>query len=109
MEWAVIGVIVFFALFILFWLTFGLLGFLLTLLIAGLIGALADAIVPGRLPLGWLGAVLAGLLGGWLGTAVLGPIGPRLFGVEIVPTFIGTVVLAFAWELIGRLRERQGA
>lgn len=37
-----------------------LIGVLLTLIVAGLIGALADAIVPGDMPFGFFGAILAG-------------------------------------------------
>src|SRR5687768_3448616 len=45
---------------------------LLMLAIAGIVGWLADAVVPGRLPWGWLGAILAGLVGSWLGVVLLG-------------------------------------
>jgi uncharacterized membrane protein YeaQ/YmgE (transglycosylase-associated protein family) len=54
---------------------FNLLGVLLMLVVAGLVGVLADAIVPGRLPWGFLGAILAGLVGSWLGVALFGEIG----------------------------------
>ena len=62
------------------WLAFGLIGLLLHLFMAGLVGALADAIVPGRLPWGWLGAILAGLAGSWLGVLLIGHRGPVLGG-----------------------------
>src|SRR2546423_5426125 len=84
------------------WLTFSLLHLLMTLAMAGLVGWLADLAVPGQLPYGWLGAVVAGLLGGWLGALVLGSFGPALFGVQVLPTFIGAVVLVAAVELLGK-------
>jgi uncharacterized membrane protein YeaQ/YmgE (transglycosylase-associated protein family) len=79
-------------------------GLLLTLLVAGLVGWAADLVVPGRLPGGWLGAVLSGLIGGFIGTwlfAVLGVHDPgfRLFGVDLIPAFVGAVVIAVALQL----------
>src|SRR6266496_1275523 len=81
------------------WLAVSAVGFLLTLLVAGLVGWAADAIVPGRLPGGWLGAILAGIIGGFLGTLVLGHIGPTIAGVNLIPAFIGAAAIAVAAEL----------
>jgi uncharacterized membrane protein YeaQ/YmgE (transglycosylase-associated protein family) len=82
------------------WFTFTLIGFLLTLAVAGLVGWAADAVVPGRLPGGWLGAVLAGIIGGFIGTLLLGRIGPTIFDVNIIPAFIGAAVIAVVAELV---------
>lgn len=84
--------------------TFKLLGLLLLLLMAGLIGALADAVVPGRLPGGWLGATLAGLAGSWLGVLMLGRLGPSLFGIRVIPAFLGAIAIAFLVELLAGRR-----
>ena len=81
------------------WLTLTVAGFLLTLLVAGLVGWAADAVIPGRLPGGWLGAILAGSIGGFLGTLVMGHIGPTIAGVNLIPAFIGAAVIAVAAEL----------
>src|SRR3954465_6500337 len=88
------------------WLTFTLIGFLLTLFVAGLVGWAADAVVPGRLPGGWLGAVLAGIIGGFIGTLALGRIGPTIFDINIIPAFIGAAVIAVVAELAGGSRSR---
>lgn len=85
---------------VLFFITANVLGVILTLFIAGLVGALADAVVPGRLPWGWLGAILAGLVGGWIGTAIMGNVGPVIAGVAILPAFIGAMILAFIVSLV---------
>ncbi|HYU19358.1 MAG TPA: hypothetical protein VEQ11_11760, partial [Chloroflexota bacterium] len=82
-------------------------GLMLTLFVAGLIGWAADAVVPGRLPGGWLGAVLAGVVGGFIGHLVLGNFGPALFGVRIIPAFVGAVLIAVAAELVTSSRSRQ--
>lgn len=90
------------SIFVLFWFTFNLIPLLLMLLMAGFVGWLADRVVPGELPWGWLGAIFAGLLGGWLGTWVLGPLGPELFGIRIIPAFLGAAVLAFVAQFVGK-------
>src|SRR5262249_12455144 len=81
------------------WLTFSLIGFLLTLVVAGLVGWAAAAVVPGRLPRGWLGAVMAGLVVGFIGTMRLGRIGPTTLGINVIPAFIGAAIIAVAAEL----------
>jgi uncharacterized membrane protein YeaQ/YmgE (transglycosylase-associated protein family) len=88
------------------WMTFTIVGFLLTLFVAGLVGWAADAVVPGRLPGGWLGAVLAGIIGGFLGTLMLGRIGPTIFDINIIPAFIGAAVIAVVAELTVGSRSR---
>ena len=88
----------------LIWLSGTLIGLALHLLMAGLVGWLADTVVPGQLPWGWVGAILAGLIGSWLGVRLLGHLGPELFGIAIIPGFVGAVVLAFAASLISRTR-----
>jgi uncharacterized membrane protein YeaQ/YmgE (transglycosylase-associated protein family) len=91
----------------LIWLSFGVLALVLHLFMAGLVGALADAVVPGRLPWGWLGAVLAGLVGSWLGNRLIGELGPSLFGIALLPGFVGAVILAFGLLAIGKLQARR--
>ena len=91
------------------WMTFTIVGFLLTLVVAGLVGWAADAVVPGQLPGGWLGAVLAGVIGGFLGTLLLGKIGPTIFDINIIPAFIGAAVIAVVAELMMGSRSRSRA
>ena len=88
------------------WLTFTLVGFLMTIVVAGLVGWAADAVVPGRLPGGWLGAVLAGIVGGFMGTLLLGKVGPTIFSINLIPAFIGAAVIAVAAELAVGSRSR---
>lgn len=86
------------------WLTASLLTLGLHLLMAGVVGALADSVVPGKLPWGWLGAVLAGFIGSWLGTQIIGHVGPSVAGISIVPGFVGAVILAFGFAAVGKLQ-----
>jgi uncharacterized membrane protein YeaQ/YmgE (transglycosylase-associated protein family) len=88
----------------------GLIGLLFTLLIAGLVGWAADAVVPGRLPGGWFGAVLSGLIGGFIGTWLfhlfgIGVPGLVLFGINVIPAFVGAVVIAVAAQLLSGRRQ----
>ena len=88
------------------WATFTVLGLVITLIIAGLVGWAADAVVPGKLPGGIFGAVLAGIVGGWLGHLVFAglhlPSGPVIADVALLPAFVGAVVIAFGVEIFGR-------
>lgn len=81
-------------------LTFTFVHWIVMFAIAGFVGWLADLVVPGELPFGWLGAILAGIVGGWIGGAVLGNFGPSLWGVNLIPTFLGAVVLAAGVRLV---------
>ncbi len=82
------------------WLAWNLLALAFMLLVAGVIGWLADLVVPGRLPWGWLGAILAGLIGAWLGVLLIGRVGPDVAGIPIVPAFLGAVILALVADLL---------
>ncbi len=85
----------------------GILGFLLMLVVAAIIGWLADLIVPGRLPWGWIGAIIAGLVGAWIGHALLGDFGPVIGGLAIIPALIGAIVFAFLLELVLKATVRR--
>ena len=87
---------------IFFWFAGSIVHLVLMLVMAGIVGWLADLVVPGKLPWGWLGAIFAGLLGGWLGTLILGPLGPELFGVRLLPAFLGALALSFLAELVSK-------
>jgi len=85
-------------------------GLLLTLLVAGLVGWAADMVVPGRLPGGWIGAVLAGLIGGFIGRMLFHALGIRdlgfgLFGIELIPAFVGAILVVVAAEIFTSRRS----
>jgi uncharacterized membrane protein YeaQ/YmgE (transglycosylase-associated protein family) len=66
--------------------------------VSGLVGAAADKVVPGDLPGGILGAIMAGWFGFILGHKLLGDFGPSIAGVYLLPAFVGAVVIAFVVE-----------
>jgi uncharacterized membrane protein YeaQ/YmgE (transglycosylase-associated protein family) len=83
---------------------------LFLLLAAGLVGWAADAVVPGKLPGGWIGAVLAGLVGGAVGGILFGLLGIHdpgfsLFGVDLIPAFVGAVIITALAEMFTRRRS----
>ncbi len=49
-----------------------MLGWIWSLIIGGIIGAIAGALTSRDLPAGWLGNIVAGLVGAWLGQSLLG-------------------------------------
>ena len=70
-------------------------GLVLTLLVAGLIGWLADLLVPGKLPYGQAGAVVAGVVGAVIASLIpaISDVGPELFDIRVVPAFVGTLIV----------------
>lgn len=81
-----------------------MLGFLVMLLVAALVGFIGDSLVPGRMPGGWVGAIIAGLIGsavgGYLFSSLALPAGPVLGGLAIIPSIIGAAVIVLAYGLI---------
>lgn len=89
------------------WLTSTLIGLVITLFVAGIIGWIADSIVPGRLPYGWLGAIVAGVVGSWIGGLILGGFGPDIAGIAIIPALLGAIILAFAASAFTKVSGRK--
>jgi uncharacterized membrane protein YeaQ/YmgE (transglycosylase-associated protein family) len=82
--------------------TVSFVGVLVTLLIAGVVGWLAYKFVPVKLPYGFLGAVVAGLIGSWIGGWLLGEVGPELGGIAIFPALVGSLILAVFSTVVTR-------
>src|SRR6266480_4379854 len=82
--------------------TFGL-NFIVYLIVAAIVGLVAEAIVGWRLPFGFVGAIIAALVGIWLMTQVIiitgiGDI--NIYGVPIIRALIGAIILVALWHLI---------
>lgn len=90
----VLLLLVLLALILSIYLTVSFIGVLVTLVIAGVVGWLAWKFVPIKLPYGFLGAIVAGLIGSWLGGWLLGDVGPELGGIAILPALVGSLLLA---------------
>lgn len=79
-----------------------ILGFIVFLIVAAICAWIADYFVPGRVPGGFWGAALVGLIGAWIGDLILGRWGPELGGAYIIQTIIGSAVLVFILSLFTR-------
>jgi len=77
--------------------------FILYLLIAAIVGLVAEGLVRYHLPFGFVGAIIAALIGIWLMTNViiitgLGDI--IVFQVPLIRALFGAIVLVGIWKLI---------
>ncbi|HUS14780.1 MAG TPA: GlsB/YeaQ/YmgE family stress response membrane protein [Chloroflexia bacterium] len=86
-------------------------GLIVFLVVAAVIGWFADLIVPGKMPYGWIGGIVAAILGGFLGGVLFGGFGPWVGGpgfvYYIIPGLIGTIIVAFiARLLMGNMGRR---
>ena len=76
------------------------------LIVAAIVGYLADLIAGGRVPLGFFGSILFGLLGAWLAVDVLRPrvpislpTEPTSNGVMLITAGLGAFLLSLIWCL----------
>jgi uncharacterized membrane protein YeaQ/YmgE (transglycosylase-associated protein family) len=82
--------------------TFGL-NFIIYLIVAAIVGLVAEGIVGWRLPFGFIGAIIAAIIGIWLMTQVIiiSGIGDiNVFGVPIIRALIGALIFVALWHLI---------
>ena len=93
--------------------TFGL-NFIIYLIVAAFIGLVAEALVGRRLPFGFVGAIIAALVGAWLLTKVIiiAGIGDiYIYGVPIFRALVCSIILVAIWQLLAsalwRGRSRQ--
>lgn len=73
------------------------------LIVAAIVGFVAEFIVGWRLPLGFIGAIIAALVGVWLMTQVIiisGVGNINVFGVPILRALIGAIILVALWHLV---------
>ena len=85
--------------------TFGL-NFIVYLIVAAIVGFIAEALVGWRLPFGFIGAIIASLIGIWLMTQVIiitgiGDINiPTSPPVPLIRALIGALIFVALWHLI---------
>ena len=91
------------------------LGFIIYLIIAAIVGLIAEAIIGWRVPFGFIGAIIAAVIGIWLMTQVIVITGIGdiyIQGVPIIRARIGALIFVALWHLItyglwrGRRRRR---
>ncbi len=77
--------------------------FIVYLIVAAIVGLVAEFIVGWRLPLGFVGAIIAALVGVWLMTQVIiisGLPDINIQGVLIIRALIGAIIFVAIWHLI---------
>ena len=82
--------------------TFGT-NLIIYLIVAAVVGLVAEFIVGWRLPLGFIGAIIAALVGVWLLTKVIiiSGIGDiNVYGVPIFRALVGAIILVAIWHLL---------
>src|SRR3989442_15337762 len=89
--------------------------FIIYLIVAAIVGLVAETIVGWRLPFGFIGGIIAALVGVWLMTNVIiiNGIGDiNIYGVPIIMAMIGAIILVAIWHFLtagiwrGRSRYR---
>ena len=78
-----------------------LLGFIILLIVAAIAGACGELIAGAKVPGGWVGSIIAGLVGAWLGGLII-HVGPVIEGVQIIPAIIGAALFVFLLRLVMR-------
>jgi len=77
--------------------------FLIYLVVAAVVGLVAEMLVGWRLPFGFVGAIIAALVGVWLLTKVIiiNGIGDiNVYGVPILRALVGAIILVAIWHLL---------
>ncbi|HEU5375617.1 MAG TPA: hypothetical protein VFV38_09280 [Ktedonobacteraceae bacterium] len=77
--------------------------FIIYLLIAAIVGIVAEFIVGWRMPLGIVGAIIAGIIGVWLMTQVIIITGFNDItynGVPLIRALIGAIILVALWHAL---------
>lgn len=81
-------------------------GLIITLLLAALVGWVASMIMHTDGQMGWIGNIIAGLVGGVVGTWLLGflsPATPTDNGLNLMGIIVGVVgacIAIFLWQLV---------
>lgn len=66
-----------------------------------IIGAIAGALTSRRFPIGgWIGNLIAGLLGSWIGQSLFGEWGPQFANIAIFPSIIGALILVIVTSML---------
>jgi uncharacterized membrane protein YeaQ/YmgE (transglycosylase-associated protein family) len=76
-----------------------LVGLLILLIVAAVVGAIGEMIAGGKVPGGWIGSILVGLVGAWLGGLLL-HWGPVIGGIQIIPAILGAALFVFVIRLL---------
>lgn len=80
----------------------------LTLLLPIVLIVVVAAAVYRPVGKGWLGAIVAGLVGSWIGGLLFGGVGPDIGGIAIIPALLGAATVAFLARRVSSPEKRAG-
>lgn len=81
-----------------------LVGLLILLVVAAIAGACGEMIAGTKVPGGWIGSILAGLVGAWIGSYIV-HIGPVIEGIQIIPAILGAALFVLVIRLLAGTRR----
>jgi len=82
------------------------LGLIVMLIMLSILGWVIDLIIPGKMPYGWLGGIVAALIGGVIGGLLFPFLGGGWWAqigdtrLYFIPALLGGIVLAFVVRFI---------
>lgn len=85
-----------------------LVGLLVLLVVAAIAGACGELIAGGKVPGGWIGSILAGLVGAWIGGMLI-RFGPAIGGIQVIPAIIGAALFVLILRLLVGARRSSGS
>ncbi len=68
-------------------------GLIWRLIVGAIIGSFAGYLTKKSIPMGFIGNIIAGLVGSSLGESLLGSWGPNVAGMALAPSILGAVIL----------------
>ena len=68
-------------------------GLIWSLVVGAIIGVIAGAITKKGESMGWIGNIVAGVVGSAIGQGSFGIWGPSLAGMALIPSIVGAVIL----------------
>ncbi len=88
----------------------GLIGMLVML---SVLGWVIDLIVPGKMPFGWLGGIVAAIIGGLIGGKLFGGFGPSAgtgdYQLSFIPALLGGIIFAVIVRFVMGMNRNRGS
>jgi uncharacterized membrane protein YeaQ/YmgE (transglycosylase-associated protein family) len=85
--------------------------FIVMVLVLAAIGWVIDLVLPGKMPYGWLGGIVAAIVGGIVGGFLFGQWGPAVtwsgWTLSIIPAILGGIVVALIVRFIMGMSGRR--
>jgi len=89
----------------------GCLGFIAILIMLSIVGWVIDLVVPGKMPYGWLGGIVAAIIGGLLGGIIFGSWGPSAtwsgWQLSFIPAILGGILFGFIVRFVMGAQTRR--